>query len=130
MKVLIKITKEVLERSKMCMIEQAASNCAISIAIIDLFPQARTYQFTCNLLGDVDCTDVDCTDMDSVTLPFEATSFIKRFDNSVASQRVLMTPFSFEIEVPEYVIEKIGLNHIYKVLSESKSMELVMQDIG
>ena len=122
MKITVKVTKDVLERSRMCSSGyKIAENCAISLAVRDLFPLALTHNLHCNLLGQH-------TSMapDTIMLSDEVIWFIRRFDHSTPKERVLMSPFSFEIEVPEYVIEKIGLSQIYKVLSESKSLEMVM----
>jgi hypothetical protein len=64
----------------------------------------------------------------SVILPQIAKEFISEFDESMPDERVLMQPFSFEIEVPEYVISKIGISAIYKTLSESSTLSLVMDE--
>lgn len=121
MKILIKVTKDVLERSKMCSVDGlgiANKNCAIAVAIRDLFPHANVAQYSCTL----DELDINT----KIVLPRDVSDFIESFDSSSPSKRVLMTPFSFEIEVPEYVISKIGIGQVYKVLSESRTLELVM----
>jgi hypothetical protein len=125
MRVLIKITKEVLERSKMCGIEKKyiGDSCAVAVAIIDLFPSAQIGKTFAFLMSD-GVYRVD--GLSKIYLPVSAAEFIFAFDNLNPEERVLMYPFSFEIEVPEYVIERIGISTIYKVLSESSTMEMVM----
>jgi hypothetical protein len=122
MKILIKVTKEVLERSKFCKSGQISTttNCGIAVAVRDLFPNAEIQVYTANLLGE-EFTSLN----DLVGLPSEATHFIHLFDSLDAHSRVQMEPFSFEIEVPEFVIQTIGIGQIYKVLSESKTLEHV-----
>lgn len=119
MRILVKVTKDVLERSKMCGIEKmqlcVPTNCAIAVALRDIFPYATIRRTYANLIdGDY---------RTNVMLPDCAVSFIDDFDSLTPQDRVNMQPFSFELEVPEYVIEKIGIGEIMKVLSESKTLE-------
>lgn len=121
----IKVTKDVLERSKECGIHKRykGDSCGIAVAIIDLFPSAQIGNSAAFLLSDGPNMQ---DERSKVYLPISAIHFIYWFDQSNPEQRVLMQPFSFEIEVPEYVIEKIGIGEMYRVLSESKTLELVM----
>lgn len=117
MRILVKVTKDVLERSKMCD-KYPHYNCAISVALRDLFLYKASFgRIIINFHYDK---------LSSTPLPQSATNFIDMFDKSTPEQRVNMTPFSFELEVPEYVIEKIGISTIYKVLSESSTLQMVM----
>ncbi|MDW0189351.1 MAG: hypothetical protein QOA70_06840 [Nitrososphaeraceae archaeon] len=130
MKILVKVTRDVLERSKMCGIDKdewimIPYNCAVSLAIIELFPSACTETLYCYLLGENDSSTNNENSMDAVVLPSYVSDFIVEFDGLTPDERVLMSPFSFEIEVPEYVIQKIGIGQIYKVLSESSTLEHV-----
>lgn len=147
MKVLIKVTKEILERSKMCtskIVEGVGFNCAISLAIREIFPNAWVG-------GDINLINMDYFNENLpklkmsqsfdefmllllleesrtciIKLPIEAQDFIEDFDNNSAQRRVEMEPISFEINVPDEIIEEIGINEVYKVLSESKTLEMVM----
>jgi len=115
MKILIKVTKEILERSKYCnfAICDVTANCAIALAVRELFPEASVGCETMMLAG--------C----SVRLPNEASLFINEFDSNGPVHRQLMPPISFEIDVPDYVIDQIGIGQVYKALSESKTLEHV-----
>lgn len=125
MKVKVNVTPDVLERSKMCGVYKRykGDSCGVAIAIIDLFPSAQTGKNCIFLLSDGPYTE---DDLSKTSLPWEAQQFITKFDSLQPEERVLMSPFSFEIEVPEYVIDKIGISNIYKVLSESRTLEMVM----
>ena len=122
MKILIKITKEVLEKTKMCNEEgknAPATSCAIAYAVRDIFPKAwveRTRILINGWYGGGDTQSL---------LPFKAIAFIEDFDDSTPEERVNMNPFSFEIDVPDSVINEIGIGQVYKVLSESKTLEYV-----
>lgn len=122
MKIKINVTKDVLERSKMCGFVPGliTENCMLAIALKDLFPYSVVVVTTVNLLGGFGA------DYDQIKLPKNAIKHREIFDCLQPNGRANMSPFSFEIEVPEYVIEKIGLSQIYKVLSESPTLELVM----
>ena len=136
MKVKVNVTRDVLERSKMCGHGDdivISRHCGIAVAVIDLFPDANVQSTFINLLGCgglMSYLPALLTQPDFCRLPYEAINFIDDFDYAEPEERVLMSPFSFEIEVPEYVINKIGIGEIYRVLSESKTLELVMEDFG
>lgn len=126
MKITVKITKDVLKRSMMCgtmsNLGAVGKNCAIALAVIDIFPDAivgpqKIYPFGDYVNGDGNKID----------LPWEAISFIFYFDDlkKTPEARLALPEFSFEIEVPHSVIEKIGIGEAYRVLSESKTLELV-----
>lgn len=122
MKIQINVTKEILERSKNCGQAITATNCAISLAIRDLFPNAMVYNVWVHLLyynpNTINSPDV-------IRLPKIAQKFILMFDRRTPKGRTHMKPISFEIDVTDYVINKIGIGTIYKVLSESKTLQHV-----
>lgn len=134
MKIKITVTREVLEKTKMCGSVQATmqgesivTHCAIAYAVRQLFPNAvvnygRLYFDPSSRLN------IDRMEQETYTfLPFAAQSFINLFDSMShdPQERLLLPEFSFEIEVPAEVIDKIGIGECYKILSESKTLELV-----
>lgn len=125
MKILIKITKEVLEKTKMCGIEGTNINqsCAIAYAVRELFPLARVGTREIAFDGRPPCDSLVTS-----TLSSSARWFISNFDNTTPELRPSLSEFSFEIEVPASVIDKIGIGEAYRVLSESKTLELVSID--
>ena len=58
-------------------------------------------------------------------LPGAARIFIMAFDTSCPEERVRIEPISFTIDVPYSLIDKIGIGEVYRILSESKTLELV-----
>ena len=131
MKFQINITKEVLELSKMCNINgvnhnTVGQNCAIGKAIVDMFGLnswvgANTIEFY-----DKAVFDDDSKSISTILLPSQAIGFIQSFDNKRAKDRVLMTPFSFEIDVPDNILEQIiDISEITTLLAKAPYMELV-----
>lgn len=121
MKIKIKVTKDILDRSKLCGTNKLiiVGNCAIALAVRDIFPQAGVsagdiYPFASN--GDV---------YSMISLPLSARSFIRAFDNFSPEGRIKMKPISFEIEVPEEIINCIGIPQVESILSNSLTLEKV-----
>lgn len=125
MKILIKITKDVLRRSAMCDSE-VGRNCAVGLAIVEIFPTAWVGGSSIHIYDQVpDCVLVhECCSVCSLALPTAASTFIYRFDHSTPAERLLLPEFSFEIEVPQQLIDSIGIGEVYRILSESKTLEL------
>ncbi len=122
MKLKIKCGIESLERSLYC---SGGENCWIALAIRDIFPHAhvtaRHIDTNYYLRGDGNLAD----DKNNIRLPEIARDMIFLFDHTLPSGRINLEPFEFTIEVPESVIEKIGLSEIERILSESKTLEKV-----
>jgi len=128
MKIKINVTKEILEKSAACLsnsFKQASQNCAIALAVREIFPRAG--------VSDTDISTVSCNEQDYdvnadigfMELPKSARRFIQNFDRASYYGRCTMSPISFEIDVPDSVIEKIGLDEVRRILAESKTLELV-----
>jgi len=113
MKILIKVTKEVLKRSMFCSGTSINENCAIALAVRDLFPRATVGASFINSLAE------------QIELPDSAIRFIYKFDSKTPDQRLQMHPLSFEVDVPDSVINEVGISEAYRILSESKTLELV-----
>ena len=135
MKFKINITKEVLELSKMCNINginrnSVGQNCAIGKAIVDIFGlnswvNRKTISFYDSAVYKND-TNVIHLPIGNIQLSSETTMFIDKFDTSSAEDRVLMTPFSFEIDVPDTILEQIiDISEITTLLAKAPYMELV-----
>ena len=121
MKILIKITKNILERSMMCgqNLNKVGENCAVALALRDVFPNAYVTGSFINIEGGWGGTN------DSIMLPENAVCFIASFDVKKPHERPLMRLFSFEIDVPDSVIESIGIDEVKQILSNSKTLEYV-----
>lgn len=127
MKILIKVTKAILAKAKMCGYgfykDGVSRNCAIALAVREWFPDAEvTYGMIITHLDGREDYKKENTIHCSQT---GMSAFISKFDGLSPKERLLMPEFSFEIDVPMNIIEQIGIREAYKVLSESKTLELV-----
>lgn len=140
MKILIKVTKDVLERTAMCGENgeyNIGKNCAIAFAVCRLLPFSTTdvhhyvsmrgeegvVKYFINIYNNEIPTIGNF--ITAIPLPQEAVDFIDAFDDASPVDRVRMRPISFEVDIPSVVIDMISISEAYKVLSESKTLELV-----
>lgn len=120
MKVKIKVTKDILERSKMCGTAQfkglITKSCAIALAIREILPHSAVIldQIHYNF-----CKYID--------LPLIATEFILKFDNltKFPEERTKLDPIEFEIDIPEDWFEDVNLDEIKEIIEKSETLELV-----
>lgn len=133
MKALVKVTKEVLLESKDCC-RDIGINCAVSKAVIQLLPnswveedQILVYANYLDLVAARFGKNKQIQPVATIILPYEAQLFIREFDETSADGRPYMEPISFEIDIPEEVIQLIGIGQVYKVLSESRTLEMIME---
>lgn len=137
MKILIKVTKEILEKSSRC-IQETGFNCAIALAVREIFPNSWTrsafiHILDMNQLNDTKIKEpkksfgnlIDEFTLFMIQLPEEAQIFIDEFDSNGIKERLEMEPISFEIDVPDELINEIGISQVFKILSESKTLEHV-----
>lgn len=127
-KLTIKVTREILGRSCNCSTENDqnyGSNCAIALAVREIFPTAWVYPesirpFYTGLLED----DDDPVD-ELIKLPHDACRFIAKFDEFTPALRACMKELEFEVEVPDKVIEKlVSIEEVREILRTSKTLEL------
>ena len=117
MKLKIKITKDVLERSMYCGVKNSGKNiienCAIAVAVRDIFPHA---------IVTGNCIYPFYKDY-RISIYHHQNNFIANFDalRGEPLKRLNLTPFDFEIDLPDEAIEKININDIY----QSETLELV-----
>ena len=123
-KLKIKVTKEVYQKSMYCGTAQGGGecitqNCAIAVAVRDVFPHA-----------EVGADDIVFSPLEMIgvaQLPQIAKSMIVLFDSFTDNPevRLHLPEFEFEIEVPDEVVDSIGINEIKEILKTSKTLELV-----
>jgi hypothetical protein len=119
----IKITKEVLEKSKMCGVgfaggeyhHAAISSCAISVACQEIFPN-------CIVLAH---RIIDRDNKWIIRLPDDAQFFVSKFDGATPMERVGMPEFEFEVELNEEVISEIKINELKELLKNSTTLEIL-----
>ncbi len=132
----INITKDVLNESKFCKgvsmeRDRIGQNCAIGKAIFDLFGDLSWVNSTfigIYKTGFTSWLENPTTYPDyEIRLPLKAILFISKFDGSTPKERANMKPFSFDVEIPDEVVELIGgVEEVYKILEESETMQLAL----
>jgi len=127
MKLKIKVTKDILEKSKMCGVENSMeipTNCAISLAIRDIFPLAYVQSYY--MYFDInDVGNAIGMHENSVSLPIWVTDYIQMFDMTLPDDRPKLPEFEFEISVPDSIIERININEIKTLLQNHPTLELI-----
>lgn len=129
MRIKIKVTKELLQKAVLCGTEcdthprrreGKGVNCVVALAIQEILPNA--YIGTYSVFSHSRCNDDDIL----CNLPSCVTEFIIHFDSLSGhpSLRLLMDEFDFEIDLPERAFDGVNLSEVYKILSESKILEL------
>ena len=131
-KLKISVTKEILEKSRHCSNgESQGFNCAVALSIRDIFPTAYCFQSVL-LFFEEDLIDWRRRGLFSglskyphAIFPPAVFSWIKEFDNSTPEERITMQPISFEIEIPDAVIEQINIDELRPLLTNHPTIELV-----
>lgn len=120
MKIEININKDVLRRSMWCGVGSGYEwkNCAVSIAIRDLMPLAEVFE---HYIEPFRCCKI------KIPVPSFVSEFIEQFDSlkDTPESRLLLPEFSFEIDVPDEVIERIGIEEAKAILERSETLNLI-----
>lgn len=112
MKILIKVTKELIIKSKYCDPFRSMFSCPIALAIEKLLPESLVSNYV--IFGNY-----------KIQLPTIAIKFIKNFDQASPEERLKLEPIEFEIDLPEELINEIGISEVEEVLSTSKTLEMI-----
>lgn len=104
-KLKIKVTRDIYERSANCPANIRSSGCAIAEAVREVFPDATVGRHTMLF---------DRFTQSFANLPAKARKMTFLFDQSTSEQRALLPEFEFEIDVPDEVINKIDISDIEK----------------
>lgn len=119
----IKVTEDILDQSKYCEGE-IQENCAISLAIRDIFPNAQVEEKGIYLDKGRWRDNFHNSDPD-ITLPKKAVLFIREFDCLDAIRRVNMRPIEFELQIPDRIINKINIDELRSLLIDHPTLELM-----
>lgn len=125
MKLQVNLTQQIIIESKNCK-NEPGENCAIANAIRDIFPDAMIGKdkiFFKKRLSEPFDFFFNAKDQ-AIQLPLAASIFINEFDNTNPAERVKMKPMSFEINVPDSLIDDIDISEIQDILSHSKTLQL------
>jgi hypothetical protein len=134
MKIKIKVTKQVLADSMFCT-WGVISNCMIARAVREIFPDAvvgsqtdypEHPEWVILPFGvHTIVKGIQRPKLFFIELPHSAIEAIGHFDKATPDERINLPEFSFEVELSNDVINAINIGQAYKVLSESKTLELV-----
>lgn len=135
MRILVKITKEIIRESATCGLVSTKStieqNCLIAVGVREIFPTADVvYEMdhdTLERLGAfIRIRLPDRSRIFIIPLPEIAFNAMLNFDSfSKIEARLSREPFGFEITVPMNLITEISISQVYKILSESRNLEMV-----
>lgn len=115
----IKVTKEILERSHGCGayddVEKIGNNCAVAIALKDLFPDVFVTAHHIYPFGIYD--NYEYSDL-RIAMPKIALDFIKVFDSlrSIPKVRLYLPEFEFEILIPDEIISQINIDEVKNIV--------------
>jgi len=130
-KLKIKVTKEILEKSKYCIATGKADkggagfNCAVALAIRDIFPDAWIHRDTITPFSFSDNNTEAYFGGARIHLPNEAIEYIKEFDATPFGMRTSMPEIEFEVEIPDEIIERISIEELRPLLENHPTLELV-----
>jgi hypothetical protein len=130
----ISITKDIIDRAKHCGTEndiyQMGRNCAIALALKDIFPEVYVTNYLIFPFG------IDANDEKDVKIPLPtiAQQFIKLFDgfHLTPNLRLLLPEFEFVIDIPAEVINAINIDEIKELISNREKVavsHLLFKDI-
>jgi hypothetical protein len=111
----IKVTKEILELSKECGAHNdfntIGKNCAIAIALKDIFPGVVVADYYIYPFGIDNKNKLD--DL-RIVMPKIAQDFVKIFDSlsAIHKLRPLLPEFEFEISIPDEIISQINIDEV------------------
>jgi hypothetical protein len=136
-KLKIKVTKDILEKSKMCGVkldDKIGTNCALAMAVREIFPNCWVEKHIIRLYdGELEFSKygkfnvIENKYIGQIQLPERATNFINLFDSMKSNwiDRPYLPEFEFEVELTEEVLQLININEVKEVLKESKTLELI-----
>lgn len=126
-KLKIKVTKEILEKSKHCGTipgVRVIDNCPVALAVRDIFPKA-------SVIGTIYPFGFDTKKyergikMETIPLTQEVRWFIVKFDEANPSERISLPELEFEVHIPDSIIEKINIDELRPLLINHPTLELV-----
>jgi len=118
----INITKEILASSKDCGInndtETIGKNCAIAIALKDIFPEVFV---TDHHIYPQGIKEADSVEDLKIMMPKIAQDFVRIFDSlkGISKLRLLLPEFEFEILIPDEIISQINIDDLKAIASNN-----------
>ncbi|HEU5053350.1 MAG TPA: hypothetical protein VFT78_09565 [Hanamia sp.] len=118
----INITKEILRKSKECGtrndIEKIGNNCAIAVALKDVFPNVFVTPHHIYPFGIIENEEFS---LFRISLPVIAHNFIKVFDalRCIPNARLCLPEFEFEVFLPDELIAQINIDEVKDMLRQN-----------
>lgn len=115
----ITVTQEILDDSQTC--QYTPSHCAVARAVRTIFPHANVFPLGGIFIDDESANNY-CKNKSStgIKLPLEAIEFIEKFDGGITVE-----PFSFEIDIPDSIVEKINIDEIRPLLDNHPTLKIL-----
>lgn len=116
----IRITKDILERSKDCGTKndnrEIGRNCAVAVALKDIFPDVYVTNYYIYPFG----VEAEKGKDIKIAMPLVAQQFIKLFDGFylMPNLRVLLPEFEFAIDIPEEAIDEINIDELKELIDD------------
>lgn len=106
----------------MCGIDKGCvgENCAIALAVREIAPNAGVSPmkiFWTGALGRMTIISL---------LPANVTRMIFLFDKASPKERLKLPEFSFEVDFPDELVERIGIQEVKQILEKSETLEEVV----
>jgi hypothetical protein len=135
MQLRIKVTKEHIEKAKNCEVGEYQQNCAIALAVRDIFPYAHVelgFFFLDALLFELWLKTHKPSSLKrfetqhAIKLPKKAKDFISIFDEATPEDRVKLPELEFEVDIPDHILEEhINIEEIKEILNGHPTLSLV-----
>ena len=127
-KLKIRVTKDILERSKYC--GSHTEHCAVAQAVRDIFPKAcvchtHIFPFSIPFSGSPNDIIMNLGERNVIILPTAARDYILSFDRCSVEGRVNLPEFEFEVEISDQIIEKINIEELKPLLQNHPTLELI-----
>lgn len=120
----IHVTKEIYRKAMYCGADLADKpinqNCAVALAVREIAPEARVGHASISWTG----SSSDC--IPEVSLPTFVRNMIHAFDYLAFRpvERLYLPEFSFEVDFPNELVHKIGIEEVKGILSKSETLEM------
>lgn len=127
MKIRIHVTKEIYQRSWRCGAGDTGivgNNCAVALAVREICPQALVSSTLIFWLDQG--TKVSYHNTPTSSLPAEVQRRIIDFDllgEINPGKRLSLGEFSFVVDFPDELVDKIGINEVQRILSTSETLK-------
>lgn len=129
MKIKIHVTKEIYQRSWQCGAEGTGiigNNCAVALAVREICPGAFVSNTSIFWIDQE--TGLLCRNTPRSSLPAEVQRRVADFDSlgdTNPERRLSLGEFSFVVDFPDELVDKIGINEVQRILSTSDTLKPV-----